>query len=111
MLKLHGLRTNLLFLLVLSCIGAAPGTDGNMCAIEKAVIHHMRPAGVINPPIITRIAIEDEYAVALWVEGYAGGTAVLRERTNAWAVLSEGGGWNSVKGLMEDGIPQRPLRN
>src|SRR5579859_4771365 len=62
-------------LAIVCCLGAA--TDGNMCLIEKAIVHHMQPAGVVNPPEIDRIAIESGYAIALWTGGEAGGLVEL----------------------------------
>lgn len=107
MLIQQELRAYTLVLVLLSCVGAAPIADGTMCAIEKAVVHHMRPAGVSNPPAIVHAAVEDGYAVAVWTEGEAGGTAVLRKRANEWVVLSESGGWNSARGLMDAGVPKK----
>jgi uncharacterized protein YecT (DUF1311 family) len=107
MLNQHALGTYPLIVIALFCIGAAPASDGNMCAIEKAVIHNMQPGGVKIPPTINHIAIEDGYALAGWINGYAGGVAVLRERSNGWIILSNSGGWNSTRGLREDGVPSK----
>lgn len=92
---------------LISLLGASIG-EGDMCAVESAVVHHMQPAGVTtNRPIIREIAVEEGYAVALWVDGYAGGTATLKKKNGTWVVLSSGGGWNSATGLMEEGVPKK----
>ncbi len=105
MLYENRLRIYGLGLVIFSCIGAAAATDGNMCAIEKAVIHNMQPAGVKNPPNINRVAIEGGYAVASWIDGEAGGIAVLRKKARVWSILSNGGGWDSYDGLVSQGVP------
>jgi len=101
-LKLFGLA----FMLV-SLLGASTG-EGDMCAVESAVVHHMRPAGVTKSrPIIREIAVEDGYAVALWLDGYAGGTATLKKKDDTWIVLALGGGWDSASGLVKEGVPKK----
>jgi len=88
-------------------LGASP-PDSDLCSIEKSVIHHMEPAGVTRttPQFIREIAIEDRYAVALWVLGEAGGTATLQKKGDKWVVLYAGGGWNSAGGLIDEGVPK-----
>lgn len=107
MLKHFTLRAVPVYLLVASCIGAAPPYGRNMCEIEKAVIHHMQPGGVRIQPDIHHVAIEDGYAIAAWTAGEAGGIAVLRDDSDVWIILSESGGWDSYEGLISQGVPKK----
>ena len=98
---------SLVGLIAMGFSAAASGAS-DMCAIEAAVVHYMQPGGVIKsgPPHVNRVAIEDNYSVALWTLGPAGGVAVLTDKSGTWKVLSNGGGWDSAEGLVLVGVPR-----
>ena len=90
-------------------LSAAASADNgsDICAVDKVVMHVMHPTNAGQPPQIRRIAIESNYALAAWIHGEGGGTAVLVDRSGAWKVLDNSGGWESIEGLVELGVPKK----
>jgi len=96
-----------MMLLTFSPGNTKANADLDACEISKAVIHNLQPSTISNPPPeIDRLAIESDYAIALWRNGVAGGVAVLRKGESGWTILANGGGSMNAQGLVDAGVPK-----
>lgn len=65
-------------------------------------------ARVVSDPVV----IEEDYAVADWVQGGKGGRALLRKQRGQWLIaLCAGDSLRSAEGLARAGVPREVARN
>lgn len=76
-------------------------------AVNQATIEHLQQGRETLPhsPSISRTVIEENYALATWIWGEAGGQTALSFTDDAWTVLTSGGGAIDVSGLEAAGVP------
>jgi len=55
---------------------------------------------------VRKVAVASSYALVSWIEGEAGGQALLQKQAGAWKILTHGGGWLGLGGLKQAGVPQ-----
>jgi hypothetical protein len=55
---------------------------------------------------VRKVAVASSYALVSWVEGEAGGQALLQKQAGTWKILTYGGGWLGLSGLKQAGVPQ-----
>lgn len=55
---------------------------------------------------VRKVAVVSSYALVSWVEGEAGGQALLQKQAGTWKMLTHGGGWLGLGGLKQAGVPQ-----
>jgi hypothetical protein len=55
---------------------------------------------------VRKVAVVSGYALVSWIEGEAGGQALLQKQSGTWKILTYGGGWLGLGGLKQAGVPQ-----
>lgn len=55
---------------------------------------------------VRKVAVVSGYALVSWIEGEAGGQALLQKQPGTWKILTHGGGWLGLGGLKQVGVPQ-----
>lgn len=55
---------------------------------------------------VRKVAVASGYALVSWIEGEAGGQALLQKQAGTWKILTHGGGWLGLGGLKQAGVPQ-----
>lgn len=83
-------------------------TPSEITAVNRAAIAYLRQGRENLPqtPSIRRTVVEDDYAIATWAWGEAGGQAVLSLADDEWKVLSSGGGAVDASTLEELDVPE-----
>ncbi len=84
-------------LILLSQASGSPG-------ITQATVNHLGPQPQHPQPTVIRVIQVDNYALATWLWGEAGGQTFLKETDQGWRVLSSGGGAMDVGTLTQFGI-------
>lgn len=76
--------------------------------IKSVVLEKLRDDAVSGvTPQVKRVTIVDNYAIADWLLGEAGGSAVLAKKKGDWIFLAPGGGVYNVEELQQQfGIPE-----
>ncbi|MEL6780647.1 MAG: hypothetical protein AAFO06_25775 [Cyanobacteria bacterium J06597_16] len=76
-------------------------------AVTEATLTHLQQGSSNSPqsPTVRRAVIEEDYALATWSWGEAGGQTVLSRTDETWTVLTGGGGAIDVAGLEAAGVP------
>ena len=95
------------FFVVAQGVSNEQNISSEITTINQAVIDHLRQGreNLSQAPLIRRTVVEDEYALATWAWGEAGGQAVLSLADEEWTVLSSGGGAIDASTLEELNIP------
>jgi hypothetical protein len=55
---------------------------------------------------VRKVAVASGYGLVSWIEGDAGGQALLQKQAGTWKILTYGGGWLGLGGLKQAGVPQ-----
>jgi hypothetical protein len=82
-------------------------TSASDTAITKATIEHLlssKSKSKIQPKV-RRTTVEEQYAIATWQWGEAGGQSILIQQDKRWKVLGSGGGAVSLEVLKQKGVP------
>lgn len=77
--------------------------------IEKIVLNKLRSGAIVSPQV-KRITVVDDYAMADWSQGEAGGAAVLAKKKGNWVFLAPGGGVYNASELQQMGIPENTAK-
>jgi len=62
--------------------------------------------GMRVPATIRKLVVVDNFALAGWLRGEAGGEILLQRQNGYWKVLTYGGGWLGRRGLTGYGVPK-----
>lgn len=77
-------------------------SSSNEFQIKSIVIEKLRADSATNViPQIRRVIIVDNYALADWLLGESGGSAVLAKKNGEWGFLAPGGGVYSAEELQQ----------
>lgn len=55
---------------------------------------------------IRKMATVNGFALGSWQQGEMGGNILLQKRNQTWVVLTSGGGWLGLKGLLANRVPR-----
>ncbi len=77
--------------------------SADQVAIKKVVQQQLGKSAQFK---VRKVAVASGYALVSWVEGEAGGQALLQKQSGAWKILTHGGGWLGLGGLKQYGVPQ-----
>ena len=77
--------------------------NSDSAVVRKTVQQQL---GKSNRFQVQKVAVASGYALVNWIQGEAGGQALLRRQSGTWKILTHGGGWFGLSGLKEAGVPQ-----
>jgi hypothetical protein len=77
-------------------------------AIAKATIEHLLSSKSKSKvqPKVRRTTVEEQYAIATWQWGEAGGQSILKQGKR-WKVVGSGGGAVNLESLKQKGVPDK----
>ncbi len=73
-------------------------------AVIRNIVQHQ--LGKSNRFQVRKVAVASGYALVSWIDGEAGGQALLHKQSGTWEILTHGGGWLGLGGLKQEGVPQ-----
>jgi hypothetical protein len=78
-------------------------------AIAKATIEHLLSSKSKSKvqPKVRRTTVEEQYAIATWQWGEAGGQSILTQQGKRWKVVGSGGGAVNLESLKQKGVPDK----
>lgn len=85
---------------------ATQNATASPTVLRQAVVDYLTRSGETTTPRIDRTAIEGNFALVLWTQGEAGGTALARSSGGTWQVLLSGGGLIGVQEMVQKGVPK-----
>jgi hypothetical protein len=72
-------------------------------AVKKAVQQGLGQSPLFK---INKVAVASDYALVSWLQGEAGGVALLNKKSGVWKILTNSGGWLGLGDLKKFGVPQ-----
>ncbi|MBD1853415.1 hypothetical protein H6F87_26235 [Cyanobacteria bacterium FACHB-502] len=73
--------------------------------ISQIVVNYLEKDGGTAQASVWSVKVVGNYALAHWLQGHAGGQALLRRANNQWAIVQLGGGAMDVSTLRQLGVP------
>jgi hypothetical protein len=76
--------------------------------VDEAAVKKAVQQGVGQSPLfkIDKVAVASDYALVSWLQGEAGGVALLNKKSGGWKILANSGGWFGLGDLKKFGVPQ-----
>lgn len=83
------MKSAFLLVLIAGLLAACGSNEAQLAAEAEAVVQVLdkaydRPE---SPLIVEPVVVQDEYAIAGWVQGETGGRALLRKEGDAWSII------------------------
>lgn len=76
-------------------------------AIGQAALKHLNSRGIKPNAAIAEVAQANGYALVGWTRGEMAGNTLLKRNENGWTVVTSGGGYLGVQGLVEAGVSKQ----
>lgn len=77
--------------------------NSDQAVVKKIVQQQLGRSKQFN---VRKVAVVSGYALVSWLEGEAGGQALLQRQSGTWKILTHGGGWLGLGGLKQSGVSQ-----
>jgi len=74
---------------------------------ESAAIRKVMLSRLPKNSSVDELFISNQFALAGWISGEAGGTALLSKKTGTWKILTSGGGVLGINEMLDNKVPRQ----